>query len=205
MMAAPGSTRRLCGTVFLSVGMGLLLFAIAAYGWRSVEQHRLASEWQYQNLAGSAVPGPSTHNDAITLLVIPKINMQAAILDGTNTRSLLLAPGHIENTAWPGDPGNAVIAAHRDTFFHDLDRLDLGDAIYVRRSGRKYGYVVTDKFTVSPDEIAVTYPSADTRLTLITCYPVNYLGPAPKRLIVIAKLQSSEQKQANISGWHKTP
>lgn len=181
------------GTVFLLVGAVLLCSTIGAYGWMSVKQRRLAAKWEAENASASvAVPTTSGDGPAVTLLLIPKINLQAAILEGTNNRSLLLAPGHVEQTAWPGEPGNAVVAAHRDTFFRDLHELSPGDNIYVRRSGHKYAYVVTKSTIVASNDLNVTQPTSDTRLTLITCYPTYYIGPAPQRLIVVAELQAPE-------------
>lgn len=179
--------RRLISTILLLAGAGLLAFTATAYAWMSIKQHRLIST----GFSGSvAVPATAANQTgAVTFLIIPKIDLQAAILDGTAQDSLLLAPGHLQRTPWPGDPGNAVIAAHRDTFFHRINELDTGDAILVRRAGSEYRYVVTEKAIVNPDNLAVTYPSSDTRMTLITCYPTSYIGPAPKRLVVVAKLQ----------------
>jgi sortase A len=84
-----------------------------------------------------------------------------------------------------------VIAGHRDTFFRHVHELKKGDDIYIRRGTREYHYVVINKSIVAPDDIAVTYPTKDARLTLVTCYPTYYIGPAPKRLIVVATLQST--------------
>jgi sortase A len=183
-------TRRIFSWVLITGGLGLLILAIAAYGWITLEQHRLSARSQAQNLATSLAREAHDVRDAgMTMLLIPKINLQAAILDGAGTRSLLLAPGHLFNTAWPGDPGNAVIAGHRDTFFRRLDELAPGDAIIVRRAAREYRYIVSETSIVAPNNIAVTYATEDTRLTLITCYPISYIGPAPKRLVVVGKLQ----------------
>src|SRR5437764_5599066 len=110
--------RRKFGTVFVLVGTVSLCWVIGAYGWMSVKQRQLASKWQAENTSSSlAVPTTGEDDRGVTLLLIPKINLRAAILEGMHNRSLLLAPGHVEHTAWPGEPGNAVIAAHRDTFF----------------------------------------------------------------------------------------
>jgi sortase A len=82
-----------------------------------------------------------------------------------------------------------VIAGHRDTFFRRLDELQNGDDVFVTRGQRQYHYVVSGKSIVSPSEISVTLPTSETRLTLVTCYPTYYIGPAPKRLVVVATLQ----------------
>ena len=173
-------------SVFLiSTGVSLVLLTASAYRWMHQEQQRLMSR---QSLVTeiSAVSGAPQD---VTLLSIPKINLEAAILESTTRKSLLLAPGHLEKTAWPGEGGNSVIAGHRDTFFRRLNELQNGDDVVVTRGQRQYHYVVSSKSIVNPSEISVTLPSSDARLTLVTCYPTYYIGPAPKRLIVVATLQ----------------
>jgi sortase A len=173
-------------SVFLiSTGVSLVLLTASAYRWMHQEQQRLMLR---QSLVTeiSAVSGAPQD---VTLLSIPKINLEAAILESTTRKSLLLAPGHVEKTAWPGEGGNSVIAGHRDTFFRRLNELQNGDDVVVTRGQRQYHYVVSSKSIVNPSEISVTLPSSDARLTLVTCYPTYYIGPAPKRLIVVATLQ----------------
>ena len=174
-------------SVFLiSTGLSLVLLTASAYRWMHQEQQRLMSRQGSLITEISAVSG--TPQD-VTLLSIPKINLEAAILESTTRKSLLLAPGHMEKTAWPGEDGNSVIAGHRDTFFRRLDELQNGDDVFVTRGQRQYHYVVSGKSIVSPSEISVTLPTSETRLTLVTCYPTYYIGPAPKRLVVVATLQ----------------
>ena len=173
-------------SVFLiSTGVSLVLLTASAYRWMHQEQQRLMSG-QSLITEMSAVSGAPQD---VTLLSIPKINLEAAILESTTRKSLLLAPGHIEKTAWPGEGGNSVIAGHRDTFFRRLNELQNGDDVLVTRGQRQYHYVVSSKSIVSPSEISVMLPTSDSRLTLVTCYPTYYIGPAPKRLIVVATLQ----------------
>jgi sortase A len=99
----------------------------------------------------------------------------------------------MEDTASPGEPGNAVITGHRDTFFRHIYELDKGDPVLVQRAGKTYTYEVTGKKVIEPDDLSVVRPSKEARLTLITCYPVYYIGPAPKRLVVFAKLADGQQ------------
>jgi sortase A len=179
--------RKLASTIFLIVGVVLLV------------QHELETNWQAESAksAAAAAQENSSTDTRVTLLSIPKIKLEAAILEGTTRKSLMLAPGHLENTARPGDPGNSVIAGHRDTFFRHIHELNKGDEIYVRRGSREYHYVVISKAIVAPDDIAVTYPTKDTRLTLVTCYPTYYIGPAPKRLVVVATLRPGSATAAS--------
>jgi sortase A len=191
--------RKLASTIFLILGVLLLVLALGAYTWMSVQQHQMETKWQAESAksAAAAQSGDASAGDeSVTLLSIPKIKLQAAILEGTTHKSLMLAPGHLENTVWPGETGNSVIAGHRDTFFRHVHELNKGDDIYVRHGGREYHYVVISKAIVAPDDVAVTYPTKDTRLTLVTCYPTYYIGPAPKRLIVVATLESASGSRA---------
>jgi sortase A len=194
-------SRRLLSTCLLVLGGGLLLFAASSYGWMLFRQHQLALQWQSQTEARpiSAQPPAASDHNGVTLLSIPKIGLHAGILDGTDRKSLLLAPGHLKDTAWPGDSGNAVIAGHRDTFFRHLHELGTGDEIFILRNGRRFRYVVTNKMVVDPDEIGLIEPTSDNRLTLITCYPTYYIGSAPKRLVVVGRLQPESPAVAQTS------
>jgi sortase A len=98
----------------------------------------------------------------------------------------------MEHSALPGSSGNSVIAAHRDTFFRHLDELQQGDEIDVRRQRKVYRFEVTGRQIVEPTDLSVLRQSASAELTLITCYPPHYVGPAPKRLVVVARLMAAD-------------
>jgi len=174
-------------------GILLLVYVGVQYASMYAEQRKLAQEWERQNqLAGTPVAATpvSEHSehDTLTRLSIPKINLDAIVVEGTSRHSLLLGPGHMETSALPGELGNAVITGHRDTFFRHIYELNKGDEILVQRDGKMFRYEVTGKRVVQPTDISVTNNSSDARLTLITCYPTYYIGPAPERLVVFSKL-----------------
>ena len=124
-------------------------------------------------------------------MVIPKIGLDAIVVEGASRKALSAGPGHMNQTAMPGETGNAVITAHRDTFFRHIYELVKGDQIQVRRSGRVFTYEVTGRRIVLPEDVSVIKPTPDPQLTLITCYPTYYIGPAPKRLVVFSRLVES--------------
>jgi len=66
--------------------------------------------------------------------------------------------------------------------------LKEGDEIVVRRGDQRFRFQVTGKKIVEPDDVSVLRPTRDAQLTLITCYPPNYVGPAPQRMAVFSKL-----------------
>ena len=189
------SIRQQISVFLISAGVTLILLTLGTYGWMRYEQSHLMSAMTVEP-QGSSKGADSPAN--ATLLSIPKIDLSAVIVDGTTRKSLLLAPGHMENTPDPGMLGNSVIAAHRDTFFRRLVELERGDQILLTRGRHQLHFVVTKKFIVSPQDLSVTKPSAGTRLTLVTCYPTYYIGPAPKRLIVVADIQEPVSAQAPL-------
>ena len=71
--------------------------------------------------------------------------------------------------------------------------------VLVQREGKTFRYQVVGKKIVEPDDMSVVRPVKDSQLTLITCYPTYYIGPAPKRLVVFSKLVG-EQAEAETAG-----
>jgi sortase A len=176
--------RRPVAFLFLTIGLLLSLHVAHSYASMMASQRQLTQQWQQQQRSPSAPSLPAS----VTRVSIPKINLDVMVVEGTSHSSLLGGPGHLDDTPAPGESGNSVIAAHRDTFFRHLGDLGRGDDIFVRRAGHAYHYVVKRKEIVQPNDVAVMRPSPQNRLTLITCYPAYYIGPAPQRLVVIAEL-----------------
>ncbi|MBI2818279.1 MAG: class D sortase [Acidobacteria bacterium] len=117
---------------------------------------------------------------------IPTIGIAAMILEGVDDVTLRRAVGHIPGTSLPGQKGNVAIAGHRDTFFRGLRNVHKGDAITLTTLKGSYRYRVDSTEVVDPQNAEVLYESDDATLTLITCYPFNFVGSAPRRFIVRA-------------------
>jgi sortase A len=178
----------------LMVAGAVLLFYVGLQYWSMYsEQRRLAREWDQQQ--GRITQEVKSSDDGLTRLSIPKINLSAVVVEGTSRRALLLGPGHIKDTPVPGSAGNAVITGHRDTFFRHIYELNKGDRVTVQRNGRTYLFEVTGKKIVVPSDTAVIKPTTESRLTLITCYPTYYIGPAPERLVVFTKLADDNRAE----------
>jgi sortase A len=123
---------------------------------------------------------------AIAELSIPRVDLSAVVLHGSDVQTLRRGPGHVENTALPGEAGNVVIAGHRDSHFRPLRDVRLGDDVFVDTPEARYRYRVTSLRVVNPHDLSVLEPSDDDVLTLITCYPFWILGNASDRFIVRA-------------------
>jgi sortase A len=180
-------TRKAIPTILMIVGAGLLGYVASQYAKMADSQRKLEAEWQRQ-AAQLLTPSAAQIREVLTRIMIPKIGLDAIVVEGDSREQLLAGPGHLVQTAAPGESGNAVITAHRDTFFRRIYELNSGDKIEVLRNGRTFHYLVTGKKIVKPQDVSVLKPAPDARLTLITCYPTYYIGPAPERLVVFSRL-----------------
>ncbi|HET9220751.1 MAG TPA: class D sortase [Terriglobia bacterium] len=126
--------------------------------------------------------------DPVFQLSIPRHKARFTVVEGTTTTALREGPGHLEGSALPGQTGNIVIAGHRDTHFLALKDVLIGDEIRIASEGAEYVYRVVDVRVVSPRDTSVLRPQARDSLTLITCYPFRFMGPAPDRYVVRALL-----------------
>ena len=91
----------------------------------------------------------------------------------------------LPGSAFPGERGNAIVSAHRDRHFRSLDELAIGDTIITQTRHNRVMWRVSERRVVTASA-PVIRGSSDARLTLTTCWPVRYLGPAPDRLIITA-------------------
>jgi sortase A len=121
-------------------------------------------------------------------LNIPRLHLVATVREGVEDKTLGLALGHIPNTALPGERGNVGVAGHRDTFFRSLGNVRKNDLIRFETFAGTYTYQVGSIEIVEPKDVEVLQPGKHSELTLVTCYPFNYIGSAPERFIVKADL-----------------
>lgn len=117
---------------------------------------------------------------------IHTIGIAAMILEGSEESSLQRGVGHIIGTSLPGQQGNIVLSAHRNTFFRPLHDIKPDDEIILTTLEGYYRYRVESTKVVDPEEIDVLNDTGEDILTLVTCYPFNYIGKAPQRFIVRA-------------------
>jgi sortase A len=119
-------------------------------------------------------------------LEIPRLGVLAVVQEGIEDRTLSWAAGHVTGTALPGQKGNVVVAAHRDTLFRRLEGVRAGDAVRFVTPEGNYEYAVTSFEVVAPSRTDVLRPRTPREATLVTCYPFGFVGPAPLRFVVRA-------------------
>ena len=121
---------------------------------------------------------------------VSTIGLAVMVLEGIDGRTLRRGVGHVPGTSLPGEQGNVVIAGHRDTFFRELRNLNRNDEIDFETRRGSFRYSVDFIQIVESDNTRILDTSDESILTLITCYPFQFIGPAPKRFIVRAHLLS---------------
>jgi sortase A len=131
---------------------------------------------------------PPSGTTTVGMIEIPAVGLATRVLEGSNAPTLRLAVGHIPGTALPGPSGNVGLAGHRDTFFRSLRRIKVGDEIRLTTVSGTFKYRVVSLRVVLPDAIEVLNDTLLPTLTLVTCYPFDFIGIAPQRLIVHAEM-----------------
>jgi sortase A len=135
----------------------------------------------------------------LAILRIPSIHLDVPVLGSTDNITLNSGVGRIAGTAAPGQKGNIGIAGHRDSFFQNLKEVTRGDEIELETTTTSEIYVVDRILVTGADDVSVLRPRGPQSLTLVTCYPFHYVGPAPRRFVVQATIKdiaipSSESK-----------
>lgn len=128
---------------------------------------------------------------ALGVLRIPRIGVDAVVVQGTSTGDLERGPGHYRITGLPGSGRVVAVAGHRTTYgawFRHLDDLTKGTPILFDYGGRVFTYRVTGERVVVPtDWHILRYPGYE-ELVLSTCHPVY---SASHRLVVFARLAAT--------------
>ena len=140
--------------------------------------------------AASSISTPKNlrpkRGDSLAILEIDRLELSVVVLEGSDDATLKLGPGHIEDTAYPGEEGNIGITGHRDTHFRPLRRIRLKDVITLKTKASTTRFVVNSITIIDPTEMDALDPTPETALTIVTCYPFEFVGSAPKRFIIRA-------------------
>lgn len=185
------------GYLLFSLGGASVAFAGGRYAvgeWQRQDARRAWEEWEARavvalarrSVDGGAIGGEIAPGSPVARLTIPRLQLDEIVFEGVHDDALNAGPGHLPGSAFPGEAGNAVISAHRDRHFARLGEIEVGDTLTTESGARLERWVVISKRVIDADAPAL-YRTSDATLTLSTCWPIRYFGPAPSRLIVTAK------------------
>ena len=165
-------------------GQGVYIYAKA-----ELAQYLLVAAWQESKQTQQPVkPWSWADTWPIARIEVPTHNIDLIVLAGDTGRTLAFGPGLHLASAKPGEIGNSIISAHRDTHFEFLQYLSTGDEIIVENlRGIKKVFTVSDTHVVDSrvTQIPIDYDNA--ALTLVTCFPFNtMITGGPLRFVVVA-------------------
>jgi sortase A len=136
----------------------------------------------------AAAPAPPRRGEPLARVRIDRLGLDVAVAEGTDRRTLSLGPGHYEGSGLPGAADNCIIAGHRDGPFARLRSVRPGDLVVLEADRGVFRYRVDGTTVVDRDDASPLAPADRAILTLVTCHPFRYVGPAPRRFIVRASL-----------------
>jgi sortase A len=179
-------TRILRGACCFFLAFGLLALGYAGFVFVDAHSYQALEMKNFEPPALLYEPPILTEGDVIGEIQVPRLGLNVMVVQGDSTASLRRAVGHLSESALPGEWGNVALAGHRDTFFRPLRDIRLGDEIRFKTRERNFAYLVESIEVVAPTDIRVLEPSTGHDLTLLTCFPFYYVGPAPRRFVVRA-------------------
>ncbi len=172
---------------YFFLAVGLLALGYAAYVVVDAHAYQAYEQSKFEDVSRQDPPALLVEGGVIGEIQVPRLQLKAIVIQGDSHTILRRAVGHIPETALPGTPGNVVLAGHRDTFFRPLRNIRLGDAITLETPNGAFQYLVESTEVVRATDVEVLNATAGRTLTLITCFPFDYIGPAPNRYVVRAR------------------
>jgi sortase A len=177
--------------VFLIIGLLALSYVgfalLDARLYQAEQARRFERALKETNLARAESPAIAvSEGSPLGRIEISAVGLTVMVLEGTDEGTLRRAVGHIRGTPLPGQRGNVALAGHRDTFFRGLRKIRVNDEITLTTLSGSHRYRVDSTKVVKPEETEVLEDYGDDILTLVTCYPFNFVGSAPSRFIVRA-------------------
>jgi len=180
-------TNILRGACYVFLAFGIFALGYAGFVFADSQTYQALEMKKFKQAGRLSEPHILTEGDVIGEIQISRLGLNAIVVQGDSPTSLRRAVGHLTKSALPGEWGNVALAGHRDTFFRPLRDVRLGDEIRFMTRERSFHYRVESIEVVAPTDIRVLEASTGHDLTLLTCFPIYYVGPAPKRLVVRAR------------------
>jgi sortase A len=180
----------LCVSAVGTVAYGRVMARIEVARFRA--QGGAAALWDGQRIMAYKKTLHGSFAPPLAVLRMPALGIEAPVLEGTSDAAMNRGVGHIEGSALPGEVGNVGIAGHRDGFFRALKDVKVGEVVELERQTgagiARDRYQVTQIAVVAPSDVSVIAPTSEATVTLVTCYPFYFVGTAPQRFVVQAKL-----------------
>lgn len=191
------------GIIFILGGLLLIAYPFIEIGLDKRDISKNINEWDKQRTEalkndkdnlnkediknGNKIKYPIIKVDGkeiIGKLVVTKTGKQIPILMGATEENLRGGATLYDNGIYPGDKGTAIILGHRETTFGFLENIKYSDIVEVQSLNHTYKFKVKKTYITNPEDESILAQEEGPSMTLVTCYPFRYVGPAPDRFIV---------------------
>lgn len=221
----PTSLRRALTVLLGGAGLLALAWVLTVWLWRDPltsaytlwKQQGLAE--RYEALLAEASPAEGSElsrvaarfrsqsrtGDPIARLVIPRLDLDIILLEGTDPETLREGPGRYETSAMPGEGALVYLAGHRTSYlapFSQIQSLRSGDPIEVQMPYGEFVYRVTGHRIVDDNDLSVLRSPGHELLRLQACHPRFF---ASHRYIVWARLVSIDGSEARAIRASRRP
>jgi sortase A len=183
---SPALAQRLRCALYLFFGIGLLALGYSGFVFADAHIYQALQGKKFTQVSPLVEPHLALQGEVLGELLMPRLALKVIVVQGDSAANLRRAVGHVPTSPVPGEWGNVALAGHRDTFFRPLRNAQVGDEVDFTTAQQRFLYVVDSIHVVASNDIEVLAPTTGRDLTLITCYPFYFVGPAPKRFIVRA-------------------
>jgi sortase A len=184
------------GAFYFFLAAGIIALGYAGYVVVDARAYQAFEKSRFENVSRSEAPHTVVEGEVIGEMDVPRLGIEAMVVQGDSSKLLRRAVGHMPETPLPWESGNVALAGHRDSFFRPLRNVRAGDAITLKTVNGEFQYEVESTEVVPPSDMHVLDATSGRTLTLITCFPFYYVGSAPDRFIVRARQVESPAQAA---------
>jgi len=171
-MSRPGKS--LISIILILTGCWLLMQGSYIHAKAWLAQTLLEDAWsKIEHGEYQSKPWPWADTWPVARLRVPRLKIDLLVLAGDSGRTLAFGPGHSYASARPGEIGNSVISAHRDTHFAFLNNLQKDDEIIIESVNSTKTYKVHTTQVVHSDRASFIDDETRANLHLVTCYPFD--------------------------------
>jgi sortase A len=138
-----------CGTL-VGLAAWFIFYAFVLSGVQEAHDQRVNYAHLRQNLALATVPigGRINPGTPVALISLPTLGQnRIVVVEGTSSKVMQAGPGHLSNSALPGQAGSSVIYGRSTTFgapFGSIHKLTPGSSIDVDTGQGSFVYRVVD-------------------------------------------------------------
>ena len=164
------------------------------------EPEEKPEEPEQETIPLSSITYPSK-GDRYGRITIAGTTVDAPVYYGDTNSILNRGVGTYVDSSGAGIPGESktiLMAGHNNTFFNDLQLVEVGDVVTIETHYGTYTYTV-ERCEVRDYQDTTTYDftRTDENLILYTCYPFDALGFTPNRYFVYASYTSGPELDAD--------